>query len=151
LPMALDQLVARMLAKDRADRPRDASAVAAALETIGDIGESERLPVSARAPALTASEQRPASVGLVARGPAEVRATTDEAAIPTRAMSVRHGPDDAANAADDSTGATMSVEQADETLPALWAAVANHGGRAELLADGSVVATVLGQGTATDR
>src|SRR5262249_49421913 len=58
LPPALDQLLARMLAKPRAERPRDAAAVAAELAALGDIGDAERLPVSVRAPALTASEQR---------------------------------------------------------------------------------------------
>src|SRR5262249_39657498 len=47
------------------------------------------------------------------------------------------------------TAGTIEMEPVTAPITALSAAVAVHGGRAEVLADGSVVVTVLGEGTPT--
>jgi hypothetical protein len=65
LPAALDELVARLLAKDRAGRPPDAAAVLRELEAIGDVagGVPE---TQVRSSGLSADEQRLVSVILAA-------------------------------------------------------------------------------------
>jgi hypothetical protein len=64
LAPVLDDLVARMLAKDPALRPPDASAVARALEAISDAEGGVPEAVKRRASGISAGEQRPLSVML---------------------------------------------------------------------------------------
>jgi tetratricopeptide (TPR) repeat protein len=114
-PGALDALIARMLAKDRDGRPRDAMAVASALAALGEEAppSSEAMPPSLGGldTALTGSERRVLSVVLLG-GYAEPA-------------------DDAALMFDD---ATPSMSEG-----ALRQAVEAHGGDLGLLADGSVI------------
>jgi hypothetical protein len=67
LPRALDELIARMLAKNPAQRLGDARAVIAELDALPPLGETEAAPAKAERggrarPALTAVEQRIACV-----------------------------------------------------------------------------------------
>ncbi len=66
VPAALDELVARMLAKDPAARPASGAEVARALEALGDV-----VPVSLRAasppPSITADERRLLAVAAITR------------------------------------------------------------------------------------
>src|SRR5262249_62075130 len=66
VPEALDALVARLLAKDPALRPRDAAQVADELARIGERGAPTELPAPT---ALTAGEQRVLSVSLATLAP----------------------------------------------------------------------------------
>ena len=139
LPRALDELVARMLAKDPAARPRDGAAVAQELASFADLVADSAPPARARDSAVTIGEQRLACI-VLARG--VVGARTGEVA---------------AMVDDDDTLTIVNTPRGtgsggpDAALPALSAAVAGHGGLADVLADGSVVVTVLGEGAATDQ
>jgi tetratricopeptide (TPR) repeat protein len=64
VPEALDELLQRMLAKRREERPVDGQAAASALRALGEL-PSERPGQSARTPSLTGSEQRAIAVILV--------------------------------------------------------------------------------------
>lgn len=64
LPAALDDLVARMLAKDRTQRPIDAAAVARALEGLPRVTAGVPDAVARRTAGISAGEQRPVSVML---------------------------------------------------------------------------------------
>ncbi len=147
LPAALDDLLARMLAKDRAARPRDGAAVAAQLDAIGDIANDLRAQARTRDSAVTVGELRLVCVvfaaGAVARTP--IGPATERSSAPF-SVDTAHTVEDAL-----STARTAQSDVQSTALPALSAAVAAHGGQAEVLADGSVVVTVLGQGAATDQ
>jgi eukaryotic-like serine/threonine-protein kinase len=123
VPVWLDDLIARMLAKDPADRPRDGAAVAAELTAGGAVPAVSALPGVAsargRRVALTAGEQRLLGVVIAGAG------------------------------TDTSLGDTLPAPLQIEGGP-IAAAVAEHGGHLEQLADGSLVATLLGAGSATD-
>jgi tetratricopeptide (TPR) repeat protein len=143
-PAALEELVGRMLEKDPANRPRDCSQVAAALETIGDVSSLEMVP-KGRDSAVSIGEQRLVCVvvaGDVVFGPD--RPITHE----TRADTPRSLSRETAASAH-----TVAAERdnSNQMLVALSAAVAAFGGRAEVMADGSVVVSVFGQGAATDQ
>lgn len=60
VPADIDDLIARMLTKDRAGRPADGSAVLAALDDLATIASEEALPISLREalPSITGREQR---------------------------------------------------------------------------------------------
>src|SRR5262245_51132029 len=78
VPAALDGLIARMLAKDPAERPGDARALTAELEVLDltPVGVADgAAPARAPTVGLTAEEQRVLSVVLVAGSPATVRET----------------------------------------------------------------------------
>jgi hypothetical protein len=122
VPPALEALVARMMAKDPALRPRDGAAALDELTALDLTGDPARAPIHAPASALTGGEQRLISVVM-----ARVATETPEDA-PTLT------PDDAAQA------------DAELTL-----ALASHGARVERLADGSLVALLSGAGTAADQ
>jgi eukaryotic-like serine/threonine-protein kinase len=83
VPEALDELVARMLAKDVADRPRDAAALLGELSGLG--GERRRAPERPRL--LTAGEQRLLCVVLAAPRSAAVSDATLPAAASTERRS----------------------------------------------------------------
>jgi tetratricopeptide (TPR) repeat protein len=116
VPAWLDDLVARMLAKDPAMRPRDGGAVAAELGAGG--AAPAAVPSIRGRHALTAGEQR--LLGVVLAGADLAMGDTVPAGLPAEG-----GP--------------------------IAAAVAEHGGVLEQLADGSLVVTIFGDaGIATD-
>ena len=121
----LELLVAWMLEKDVANRPRDAEAVAAALAAVelADAGDAPFL--RPHGVALTASEQRLLSIVLAGRAP---ELTESDPTAPT-----------VVSAAD-------SV-----TLEPLHRTIRDLGGRLEQLAEGTLVVTVAHLGAATDQ
>ncbi len=125
VPDALEDLVARMLSKDPAARPRDGAAVAAELAGL-EVPDRPSLPPPSRALSeLTRGEQRLLSVALVARK--ETDETGEPAPMP---------PPPLLDAA---------------AVQGLREAVEGRGGRFLLLADGSMVAMLSGGGVATDQ
>jgi tetratricopeptide (TPR) repeat protein len=127
VPQALDELVTRMLAKEPAERPRDADAVGEALEALLTAGgeTSRRASTTMAPPSLTGREMKLVCVVLVGPPPEEV--------------------DDAA------TARTMNVGEVEDRLTPLVTAVSAHGGRLEPLADGSMVVVLSGTRAATDQ
>ncbi len=128
VPVALEELVRSMLAKDRDERPADAAVVAARLEAIGD---ERHLDTTATAPAVvavTGGEQRLLSVVLV------------DAAIDTPTED------------DDSSDPTrVTPRDPSEVPPELRDLLARYGEKFACLPDGSLVVTVSGSGSATDQ
>ena len=123
IPLALDELVASMLAKDPADRPADGAAVAAALEAVGG-GPLSMRPRWPSRPALTAGEQRFVSVILVgSEGSAEDR----------------------------SSQRTLTEREANAPFERLAEAVEPFGARLERVADRGAVVSLAGEGSATDQ
>ncbi len=139
LPQALEDVVARMLAKEAVARPRDATAVANELAALGEITGRAGAPVRSRDSAVTIGEQRLVCV-VFAQAAVAGTGTLEAGDL---ARDTLKDPTMSAN--------TLAADGAEVVLPALSATVSAHGGRAEVLADGSVVVTVLGQGTATDQ
>ena len=133
VPEIVETLVARMLSKDAGMRPADGAAVVRALETIGDAKALRRASPSLELPSLTRGEQQLLSV-VLARGP---RRTVD-AEAPTFAAG--HEP--------------FGLAVTDRSTPVdeiLRGAVLPFQARVERLLDGSVVATLVGSGAATDQ
>ncbi len=124
VPAALDELVTRMLSKHPASRPANGHAVLRELERFrGLSGEPAALSSGTRTSALTGSERRLVSVVMASYG-------TDPA-----------------------FGQPLSPSEF-ETVAASFdprALVAGYGAEAEMLADGSLVVTLMGKGTASDQ
>jgi eukaryotic-like serine/threonine-protein kinase len=123
-PPALEALLARMLAKDRGERPSDGHAVAAELLAL-DAAVEGAVPLSER-PRLTRGEQRWLS------------------AVFARSLRAREMPDP-------STAPTLSHDDVTGAFRALDSAVDVFGARLAALADGSVIATLAGTGAVTDQ
>ncbi|WP_437318403.1 serine/threonine-protein kinase [Sorangium sp. So ce385] len=125
IPPALDALCARMLAKSPDHRPRDGAEVVAALAALGASPPSPppAPPDTRRPSALTRKERRVLSVALMAPAP-------------------RLSPDPASPDAETQTAAVS---------PDLRRDVEAIGACLELLADGSMLVTLLGGGVATDQ
>jgi serine/threonine protein kinase/tetratricopeptide (TPR) repeat protein len=123
VPEVLDDLVARMLAKDPARRPHDGQAVAAELGAMGLIDVAPRSRAAVSRIGLTQGEQRLLSVVLV----------TPE--NPTEIWS----------------GRTREESDPVWSIEVLRQIVESRGGRLEALADSSVAATLAGAGIATDQ
>jgi tRNA A-37 threonylcarbamoyl transferase component Bud32/tetratricopeptide (TPR) repeat protein len=126
-PQTLDDLVARMLSKDAAKRPADAQAVAVAVEALevelADDPESIQ-PMSEAAPrSITDVEQRLVCVVMAAASPTSVPPARD--------------------------GGTLASAGAESSRQS-GSPIARFGARVERLADGSLVATLVGSGDATD-
>jgi eukaryotic-like serine/threonine-protein kinase len=119
IPPALDALCARMLAKERDERPCDGAAVADALGTLDTVVtlqvEEASAALSLAPPALTGSERRVLSVVLLGQEPA-----LDDAA-PTLGR----------------TEIALAAE-------ALYRTAEAHGGRLEVLADSSAIVSIAG-------
>ncbi|UQA59996.1 protein kinase domain-containing protein [Polyangium aurulentum] len=122
LPAGLDELVARMLAKEPEERPRDGFAVAEALAAIDLSAQGAPLSAAIRAAALTSDERR--AMSLVVFVP-------------------KHG--EKAEATASSSGAEAMVAER-----RLRRVVAEFGGQLELLVDGTAVVALAGAGVATD-
>jgi tetratricopeptide (TPR) repeat protein len=125
VPVELDRLVARMLTKDAKLRPSGAGDVIRDLDALDSAIPAERTSTRTQALALTKGEQRLLSV-VVARGVRAAR-TADGAAR------------------------TMTPEEAERTEVDVVASIASFGPSVEWLADGSVIATLAGKGSATDQ
>ncbi len=123
LPPALDDLVERMLSKHASGRPADGSAMLRELERFASIkeGPAQRASVPVQR-ALTGSERRLVSVVMAAFA-------------------------DGAAMADGPLGAFETVEATFDPR----AIVASYDAEAELLADGSIVVTLAGKGSAGDQ
>ena len=148
LPAALAQLVGRMLAKQPVDRPRDGAAVAAELDAIGDLGDTHRRARASRDSAITVGEQRLVCVVFAAGALGKRDDAIDiSGAVPTAVDAPQT----------DTMQDVMATYTIDprpkpaEIVRGLAAIVAQHRGRGEILADGSIVVTLLGQGAATDQ
>src|SRR5205823_10561927 len=93
VPDALDDLVARMMRRDRDERPADGAAVAIELEALARIGKTARR--SERPPALTSAEERVMSVLLArdphARAPSDATLAPEDAPAGLRAIAERGG------------------------------------------------------------
>jgi len=134
-PVALEQLVMRMLAKDPEARVRDCAAVLEALAVVdAQTGRGGALrPVAA----LTRGERRTLSVVLIEGRPSVDRDTPSDLEDPRR----------------------PNATEVDETLDLVWGAAVvglrrgaeAFGGRLEPLHDGSLVVSIGGTGLPTDR
>ena len=135
LPAAIDELVARMLAKTPANRPADGAAARDAITKIGEVGGAfDDGPVAPAA--ITRGEQHLVSVVIVggrssAGGPVTAAMNDDEAANPMSAELAQ----------------TMIADDASVA----FAELARFGARVEALADGAIVATLDSTGAATDQ
>ena len=120
-PRALDQLVARMLAKEPGARPRDGRELAAELTGLGSFTGASSVSALPPEPSLTPGEQRLLCVVLAgSKGHLEPTFSAGQSAA---GASLRH----------------------------VRAAVARCDARLECLADGSVIATLTGGQSATDQ
>jgi eukaryotic-like serine/threonine-protein kinase len=135
LPDRLDEVIARMLAKDPGKRLADAQAVIEQLDALGDLHLTSEATDRRRAqPALTASEQRISCVVLAGPSPTAERRWRGE----TARISV----------ADDSSPHRQALGR----LEALQDELASvHGARIQLLPDGAAVLTLPDAGKATDQ
>jgi tRNA A-37 threonylcarbamoyl transferase component Bud32/tetratricopeptide (TPR) repeat protein len=125
-PAAVDDLVARMLSKEASRRPADASAAAVALAALEDEVRDDpasALPsVEAEPRSITDVEQRLVCVVMAAAAPGSAPIPRDGGTLASAGTeSSRHG-----------------------------SSIARFGAKVERLADGSLVATLLGAGDATD-
>jgi tetratricopeptide (TPR) repeat protein len=127
VPRALGDLIARSLAKDPAERPADASAVAAELAAI----TVEDEPPS---PLALAQEQPPAP---------RLAPSTGERRLMTILL--------AAPADDGGAGETLTAETAIVPLEQLRSIIGPLAGHVERLQNGAVIATFPGKGTAADQ
>jgi tetratricopeptide (TPR) repeat protein len=135
-PDALDDLVARMLSKDRDARPRDGAEAARELALLAG-GAGRSTPASRRSapPGLTIGEQRLLSLVL-----ADARSSG-----PTDPDGARMPP------LGEAFAATLTTEDAEATAAEVRRELATFGARVESLLDGSVIATLTSHGSATDQ
>jgi tetratricopeptide (TPR) repeat protein len=140
VPAPLDDLIARMLAKDASQRPANGGDVARELDYLGPLDGSRISPWSGALPALTTGEQRLVSAVVTRPGPpataagADGGADADKGAGAAGLAAVEWGPVDV-------TAAMLRLP-----LGELRAAVEPHEARLEMLADGTVVALLAGHG-----
>jgi tetratricopeptide (TPR) repeat protein len=136
LPDALDEIIARMLAKDPARRLPDASTVIEELARLGDLEEQAGAAAPRRAaqPALTASEQRISCV--VIAGPSST------------AERRWRGETERLGAVEDSQPTPNRLGRFEALRDELHTV---HGARMQPLPDGSVVLTLPDTGKATDQ
>jgi serine/threonine protein kinase len=132
VPEIVDELVASLLGKDRAERPADGRAVASLLDAIGPLGDEALAPSVSATQSLTRHEQR--LVGMVLAARRDSTGTTAE----TEVILASAAP-------------TITVLDLDlPDLATLRSVAEPHGARLEVLADGSIAAMLSGAGAATD-
>ncbi|MDC3955765.1 protein kinase [Polyangium jinanense] len=137
VPEALDDLVARMLAKAPKDRPRDGAAVAAELAGLGLIEGSDAIEASMRPSGLTGKERRVVSLVLTKLPPGERAPKVGESEVfaPTIELA----------------GAETAMDAESGRSRAFAAIVERYGGRLDALSDGTLVVSLLSTGAATDQ
>jgi tetratricopeptide (TPR) repeat protein len=170
LPPDLEQVLTRMLAKERGGRPPDATGVAVELQRIAErLADAEGKPAPAPGSttmriergALTSGEQRVVCVVLVTRPKPGAEADVT-AAHPVRTMELPPGelapgelPSDAARARQPLETETVILRNESHFDPGdvdqLRAALQPYGARLERLLDGSMVVTLSGRGAPTDQ
>jgi len=128
IPRELDDLVHRMMAKERDARPHDGRAVATLLRAIGPLAEGPRTHSTVAPTSLGSGEQRIVSV-LLARS--NVTTETREAESLARTVSAH--------------------EEGHSMIRAVEPLLARFEAKAEVLLDGSMIASLHGHGSATDR
>jgi tetratricopeptide (TPR) repeat protein len=125
VPLAIDELVARMLAKTREARPEDAAAVVAELDRLGAL-DGARAPVGLPRPeALTGSEHRLLCVIVAA--------------------------DQGSTGGSETSADTLSSEVLIDTLRRLREEILPHGARIDALALGGFLLTLEGAGSVADQ
>lgn len=122
VPADLDDLVAAMMSKAPEERPRDGTALLAALEALGPLPDAKPVPAGAPPKSITGGEQRLLSV-IIAGDPHRV------------------------DLGDGLTAATWNRAEKHAILDV----VAPYEARAERLADGTLLATLAGLGDAADQ
>ena len=166
LPQDLEQVLSRMLAKERGGRPPDATAVAVELTRIGDrLAHAEGRPATPSGGittriergALTAGEQRVVCVVLVTRPKAdaeELKRTLELEPAGAGVAVEPPAPPALPARPDHSTDTLVLVPQSPcdpGDVDALRAAVLPYGARLERLLDGSMILTLSGRGAPTDQ
>jgi tetratricopeptide (TPR) repeat protein len=146
LPAELEQLLARMLSKQREHRPLDGRAVAAELAMFGDLGISAPRPLGPRDMAVTTGEQRLVCV-VFAEAALEMSPGGEDRPSGSTSL-VEAPPPDAETTTLDPR---RPVRPTHDVVRRLEMIVADHHGRAEVLKDGSVVVTLFGRSAATDQ
>jgi tetratricopeptide (TPR) repeat protein len=163
IPDALDDLVARMLAKSPRDRPSDAAALAgelAAIEASGVIVAGNEAPLSVRRASLTGRELRVVCAVMIRVDTAAVDTGDFEAglAAPTQPMTLpstlpmlerraRLGRDSDPDAPE----TPPASSHPDDLRAALREAALHFQGRLEALPDGTLLAVIGGGSAATDQ
>jgi len=153
-PRSVEALVARMLSKDPAGRPPDATAVLAELAELGPLEGSDATPEPARDSSLTRGEQRLLTVVLAGRMRPETNPTLDAgggAAVHDERPTELVAPRARRDGSDGLRASLLDQTRDDDLLVSLRAAAKPFGGRLEMLAEGSVVWTLAGSGVATDQ
>jgi len=143
VPEALDDLVARALAKHPEQRPRDGAQLAGELAALGTVHTADRQASLQQIAALTTTERRLLCVVLIdvgSREPVDMDATR-----PSVPSLLDLSLPDAANA-----DATVHDGGAPE-LKTLREIAEAHGARLQRLVDGSLVVTLLGSGGTSDQ
>lgn len=125
VPAPVDELVARMLAREREQRPLNGNAAAVEIAELGELGVADRTTRSARRPSLTATEQR--LLGVIM-------------ADSWRGQEV-----------DLATAPTLTPVEMDDALGRARTIAAGFGGRLEAVAASSVIVTFTVGGTAAEQ
>lgn len=154
VPPALDMLVASMLAKDPAARPRDGAHVVAALDAIDSIPEDDRhverpAAIVRSRQSITANEQQLLCVVLATS--AAHSTITDGASASSNVTMTPEALEDAKNKFNfPSVIRDRQSSPGGGTLDDLKGVAAAYGGRVEWLVDGSLLAVFSGAPTAMD-
>ena len=159
IPGALDDLVARMLAKSPRDRPSDAAALAgelAAIEASGVIGAGNEAPLSARRASLTGRELRVVCAVMVRVDSGAIVTGDFEAGLtaPTQPMtlpSTMPMPGRRALLDPDGPETPPTSSPPADLRGALREAALRFQGRLEALPDGTLLAVIGGSTAATDQ
>jgi tetratricopeptide (TPR) repeat protein len=145
IPAALDELVARMLAKEPADRPADGLAVATALGSVALFARDARPRERSTMVVLSLAERHLISI-VAADVPLTSAAQAVEATPPAPDDAIDDAPDGATDdTIDDAANATRALHLT------MQRAARRFDARVEILAGGGVVAMLAGAGNATDR
>ena len=161
LPQDLEQILTRMLAKERSGRPPDATSVAVELTRVGDrLADVEGKPapppgsITMRIDrgALTTGEQRVVCVVLVTRPRSSTATATARATRTMELPPLPEGEAGARQALETDTVILRSESLFDPSdVDQLRAALQPYGARLERLLDGSMVVTLSGRGAPTDQ
>jgi len=159
LPPDLEQVLTRMLAKERGGRPPDATGVAVELQRIGERladAEGQPMPVPGSTTmrlergALTSGEQRVVCVVLVTRPKSVPEGGSVEAIVAARTLELP--PETARQPLENETVILRTEQLFDPSdVDQLRAALQPYGARLERLLDGSMVVSLSGRGAPTDQ